>query len=528
MACSNCGSVLPCGCTTDCSSSQSSSSCCGNQVPATALPYYACAPACPEDHKETVLIQQFYTAVKIANAWNVPECGETAEISVPGVKNIVIGSYLWNEEFGYFEITAFNASTGKVTVINNCNENNAAAGTAVPSCSEFIISDPPAPEIPTTTPCVEIDFTAPDVGSCLDITLTTTTGILVGYNVIIGTGTYRVSEVKANNIINICNDGDGIAPGTPVIAKDAEGDYQYCLQIISSNPCADDSVDTGVVLVCSGERSFPINSYGQGWVLMCVDATTNEAEYRPLQEGLPTCTVLAAALNILAGTDGYNITVANSAVFNIGDVVVIDNYAGRFTISGFPDGTHIAGTFDPVPPANVTIPIDSFVCGIGCCEFLQNQIDDLGAITAVDEQDPVTVINLDSAGTTSVDTPVQTVTINNTTDRTMDVFFTLEADYDMAFGVGAGEQLLLYGELFFDPNDVTPTTEIAELRDAVTENTPALGFSRRIVTSSTLTVPANSSLTLNYFLRVSIQGIVGGVTANGSAFTKSSYIGVGF
>lgn len=243
MTCTVCGSNANCGCSscvTDpalpcgCGSSVTPGGCCQNVVSPTPTPYFACAPACPESHVQKITIQQFSADVKIADSWNIPGCGESAIVNGVSLRAIVVGSYLWNPEFGYFEVTAFNSGTGQMTILNHCNEGNAAPGTNVPACTEFTVVDPPCACVNTSQVCVAIDFTAPGNGDCIDITLTTVGTISAGDIIQIGSGRYRVDGVVSSTIITICNDGEGITPGTSVIAVNSAGDYQYCITIVET------------------------------------------------------------------------------------------------------------------------------------------------------------------------------------------------------------------------------------------------------------------------------------------------------
>jgi hypothetical protein len=397
MSCTVCGSNANCGCSTNlpcqaCNTSNCggnctnySGLCSGNTVPSSPQPYYACAPACKEDNKQKIYITQYSTTVKVVSSWNVPACGEEATVSIPGLTSVVIGSYLWNEQFGYFEVTAFDSGLQQVTILNNCNDGNATPGTNVPACTLFVNTSPPANTADSNTPCVEIDFTAPAVGDCIDITLSTTTGITAGDTVQIGTGFYRVSTIKPNNIITICNDGEGITPGTPVIAKDANDNYQYCLQVISNSPCDREPILDGAIVSCSeGGILGTLIVPEEGWVLAGnPDAGENHVQAIPI--GLdPACSTLSAALAIVNGTANYVLTVESSSDFVVTDVLQIAGFpndtgtpAHRFTVTGVPSATSVNVTCSPTPSASVNIPTGTLVCRIGCCELLSNEIDDI-------------------------------------------------------------------------------------------------------------------------------------------------------
>lgn len=393
--CTTCGSSAPCACgsgslstcnqvgVTGCcgSSSAAISSCCSNVVQATPLPYYSCAPACPEDHTQKIVINKFAADIKITSSWNVPVCGESAIVTVPGLTAIAIGSYIWNAEFGYFEVTAFNAGTQQITIANRCTDGNAAAGTNVPACTEFIVTDPPVDISTQSGACVAVDFTAPPacpaVGCCINITLTTVTGIISGGIVQIGTGFYTVDAVLPNDIITICNNGDGILPGTSVIALDASGNYQYCLTILSSNPCDNEEVEEGTLIVCAEQAIHPVVGEGikPGYIVAAtLEDTANVALVPPPMTD--ACTAITVEVAIVNATASYNIQVLDSSLFTVGDFLVAGAQAGTFEVTSLPDSTHVVGTFDPVPSANSTIAVGSSLCLANCCaevaDILQN------------------------------------------------------------------------------------------------------------------------------------------------------------
>ena len=168
MSCSTCGSQVPCGCRTDPALGNCSTvapGCCQNVVSPTPTPFYQCAPSCPESHVQKIVLQQFYGTITVADSWNIPACEGSAVLNVLGLKSIGLGSYIWNSDYGYFEVTAFNSSTGQITVVNHCTNHcgvaNEAAGTSIPSCTEFTITAPPCDTTDPSQVCVTIDFTGP-------------------------------------------------------------------------------------------------------------------------------------------------------------------------------------------------------------------------------------------------------------------------------------------------------------------------------------------------------------------------------
>lgn len=92
-------------------------------------------PTCPAENCPEVC-----TSIIIGNSWNVPACGEKAVVSAPGLKSVLIGSYLYNPTYGQFKITAFDSINSIVTILNECYVGNAPAGTVVPALTQFILS----------------------------------------------------------------------------------------------------------------------------------------------------------------------------------------------------------------------------------------------------------------------------------------------------------------------------------------------------------------------------------------------------
>lgn len=222
MSCSNCGTPS-CTCSNTCSSVTST------------VPFYQQADVCKEDHSQKIYQAQFFFSVCPSSSWNVPLCGHTAVLNVPGLQGATVGSYLWHPNYGYYEITSLDSAKGQIGITNNCTEGNAAAGVQIPACTCFTVTVPPSEDVgPEGLACLSLDFTAPADGDCILITVTSLGTLQAGDEIQIGTGRYRVSEINSSTTITICNDGLGLVPGTAVIAVDANGNYQYCFTVIAN------------------------------------------------------------------------------------------------------------------------------------------------------------------------------------------------------------------------------------------------------------------------------------------------------
>lgn len=362
------------------------------------------------------------------NAWNVPACGNTATLTIAGLKSALPGSFLWNPDFGYFEIQSVNPITGQLVVKNTCIDGNATAGTAVPSCSGFIITGNPVASgggggDPTLFPYVAIDFTAPppcpDVGCCINITVTTVNGLATGKDVQIGTGVYTVDAILGAETITICNNGSGITPGTSVIAKDEAGQYQYPIVLIDSNICTNAEVESGTILVCKDGIASPLTGGIEDAVPVLIDAATGEVEFQLLDIPPRTCTVLSASLTLVPAQAAYTLVVQDSSDFSIGDVLQLGNRSDRLTITNIPDGTHIQGTLDPVPGAFEEIAIGTPVCLQACCETLAEDVSNLRIGSDTDTQISAAPGTLSSVNLSVVVTSPLITVDNNSLTHTM-------------------------------------------------------------------------------------------------------------
>jgi len=421
-----------------CKKSNCYGNCCGNVSPATPLQPY-CPPqySCPEDHCQMIINQQYASALKIDNSWNVPDCGGSATLHVTGLTAVSIGSFLWASPYGYFEIVGFNAETGNITIENICADGNAPVGSAIPACSYFIISDGPIEAggsgQPSLFPYVAVDFTAPENGNCLLITVTTVNGLVVGKNVQISSGTYRVNAIPDGTHIEICNDGFGVVPGTAVIAKNAANQFQYPVILVDANPCTNPEVDDGCLIVCKDNIMSPL-----GGMLLAGSVPVVQADgecgvaFQLLEVPTRTCATITCCLTLVPGTLVYVIAVSDSSQFTIGDVLQIGTRTDRYTVDVIIDGTHIQVTVDTDPGSVTEIAPGTSICIIDCCEALTTYVDSDAykcsdfqneVLFDIDQVFSAAAIQTLNAGNPSYYTPSQILVVNNpSTCRNMRVF----------------------------------------------------------------------------------------------------------
>jgi len=373
MGCNNCNSCgqSPCECLQ--ASNPGCNTPCGSPVP---QPFYAVG--CEQQHCNPQLVPA-YAGVKVTDSFNMPACGQSASVTVPNLLGLPVGSYLWNVGVGYLKVVAVNLLDNTVTLQNDCTAGNIAPGSTVAACTNFVVT--PTPPTSGAGPgqtgvFVAIDFTAPNNGSCIIITVTSVNGLSVGKNVSIGSGVYRVQSIPSATLLEICNDGAGITPGSPVIAKNGSGQYQYPITLIDTNACTNTAVEEGKLVVCKDNIQQPLLATAAGQIPVAQD-TEGNVKMMTLDVPTRTCTTILCCLVLVPGTLSYTITVSDTSEFFVGDVAQIGTRSDRWTITAIIDGTHLQATTDTNPPAVTTIAVATSFCIIDCCEDLQLQVNEL-------------------------------------------------------------------------------------------------------------------------------------------------------
>lgn len=175
----------------------------------------------------------FYGSITIEQAWNIPQCNHNVILSSSSFKNIPIGAFLWNTDFGYFQLTHKDENT--ITLFNPCAPNNADIGTFIPARTEFVLTSSPFAEIETDSAFLANDFIAPPLGKSTVARLTNLNGIAPGMQVSLGEGSYWLTEHSGGGIVTLQENGGGLPPGTVVNFKNAFDQFQIPVKAISSS-----------------------------------------------------------------------------------------------------------------------------------------------------------------------------------------------------------------------------------------------------------------------------------------------------
>jgi hypothetical protein len=341
---------------------------------------------CPEDSKQYVFVRGQSMVVKNAGAFAMPTCGASIAVHFPGVVDVAIGGWLWAAGIGALTIVSFNATTQEITLRNDCPQlcgGQASPGTPISACTTWILGKPDCGSgqqgSGTTFPYLAVSFTAPAVGDCILITVTNVNGLSVNHTIGILTGTYRIDAILSATSIRICNDGAGLPAGTAVEATDGAGNLIVPIVLIDSNPCSNEAVLSGKLLVCDDDIQKPLAGTETGQIPV-YDEDTGEVTFRTLGIPVLDCTTLTVCLTLdpaLPEGTPYLVTVASTADFVAGDLVII--LGTEFTVDVVLSPTQMR-----IIPSEPVIAIQNFpagatLCSADCCTILDERV------TAIEE-----------------------------------------------------------------------------------------------------------------------------------------------
>lgn len=91
-----------------------------------------------EDHARHIIVHQYVACFKITNEWAIPLPDQLIWVEVPAMVDMLTGSCIWNPDYGYFVVVAFDKVAQKVRLQRKDGDTTAPAGTIIPSCTKFI------------------------------------------------------------------------------------------------------------------------------------------------------------------------------------------------------------------------------------------------------------------------------------------------------------------------------------------------------------------------------------------------------
>lgn len=211
-----------------------------------------CSPCIPSESNCPSTYERCLNASYLSlTAFNVPRCGQEIPVRFETIKNIFIGSYLFNDTYGYFEVTKLDTATSTLILNRDCSINGQTnlIGRSVPLTTRFTLVPYPSKFAVSNECYVAQDFTAPTTPvagshiSCTTIQVTTSKCFAPGQWVSITSptgdiGYYYISEINTidGQIVTLCNAGAGFAPGTIIqaISPDTR-QYQYPIRPAGEN-----------------------------------------------------------------------------------------------------------------------------------------------------------------------------------------------------------------------------------------------------------------------------------------------------
>jgi hypothetical protein len=200
--------------------------------------------------------------------------------------------------------------------------------------------------------------------------VTNVIGLAVGNNISINAGIYRISAIKSATLITICNDGQGLTPGTVVQYQDSSGNLIVPLITINVNPCTNTTIIEGTILACNGGVMSPLTGLMANQVPVLINPTTGQVAFQTLGIPLLDCTALTAELTLdpALPSGPYLIQVTSTAAYTVGEIVTIGVL--NFTISNI--YSSLVMYLVPVVAVSAieTFPVGATVCSASCCARL--------------------------------------------------------------------------------------------------------------------------------------------------------------
>lgn len=485
-------------------------------------PYYTNVSTCPEDNRLIINNVTFAANLKSGSSFNMPACGQNAYIKFPGLIDIALNSKIWAFGVGFLTVVAFDPDSQTVTALNDCETTcgtQATPGTLVAICTNFVPTVPPCPNSggggsSSIYPYLAAQFTAQANSVCIPITVTNTNGLSAGKLIQVSGGTYLLQTITDGTHITICNQGQGVTPGTVVNAVDSGGNYITPIILVDSNPCTNTVVTAGKPLVCHNNSQAPLEGVSTGQVLV-YDASSHESSFQNLLIPVGECTVLTECLSIdptLDPTYQYLLYVLDSSIFAPTDIFTVGGTP--FTVVSIPDATHIRATINDVPGSAFVFPVGTPVCEADCCAVNTAAIEELDTrVDLISSQ--LTTLHISQAalstaknGTINAGAPdlysnTATVTANNSLSPslTAHIMYTATARLQGVGHAVNNDYLTMTVDLQLDFNgagfvSVVPQDHAMYSTVDVGQGANNLRFDTQKTWSGVITVPAATSYTL--------------------------------
>ncbi len=109
------------------------------------MPYYEDPCLQQNQCQDTVVLSQYSTIIRISTGWAVPNVSELVTLKVSALADILIGSYIWNPNYGSYVVESYDPEEQKIKV-RLAPRNDVEGGTVIPSCTKFVVTTSVNPE----------------------------------------------------------------------------------------------------------------------------------------------------------------------------------------------------------------------------------------------------------------------------------------------------------------------------------------------------------------------------------------------
>lgn len=354
-----------------------------------------CNPcACKEDHTVKLIESSYTTTVCTCSSWVMPAVGESVQLHLNQVTDLLPGAILYNSSVGHLHVQSYDRTTGYVLAVNQGGDDNAEGGTTFPEGMCFHVGIPVECDCAAdwTGPCLAADFTSPAIGDTAQAAVTTVSGLFVFDTIDIGGYMYKIVEITDANSITVKNEGFGAPVGT-VIKADPKCSGRPCqvkITVINNdNPCMQEPVKEGLVLVCDEGTPKPITGEATGQVL---GWDNEDGVWKLVNAGITDkCTFTTkCSVTLDPQVTTYLIYLSNPGIFEVGDTFTLDGtvYNVAEVHTGVGEDANYIRANRSAPTAIGSIPKGTTLCndeGEGCdlenwCEQIATNRDNINII----------------------------------------------------------------------------------------------------------------------------------------------------
>lgn len=354
-----------------------------------------CNPcACKEDHTVKLIESSYTTTVCTCGSWVMPAVGESVQLHLNQVTDLLPGAILYNPSVGHLHVQSYDRNTGYVLAVNQGGDDNAEGGTTFPEGICFHVGVPVECDCAAdwTGPCLAADFTSPAIGDTAQAAVTTVSGLFVYDTIDIGGYMYKIVEITDANSITVKNEGYGAPVGT-VIKADPKCSGRPCqvkITVINNdNPCMQEPVKEGLVLVCDEGTPKPIVGEATGQVL---GWDNEDGVWKLVNAGITDkCTFTTkCSVTLDPQVTTYLIYLSNPGIFEVGDTFTLDGtvYNVAEVHTGSDEDSNYVRANRSAPTEIGSIPKGTTVCndnGEGCdldnwCDQIKTNRDNINII----------------------------------------------------------------------------------------------------------------------------------------------------